>query len=145
MNICFTNKTRKEVNKYWMDKTKGEKIKIKKLHYDDNSQDMEVCVGMPIIARVNNKKQDIINNKCFTINSIDDVYIEVCNEFKTIKIEIEYFNRIFYLAFCITIHKSQGASFEDKYTIHEWGRLNKRLRYVSLSRATNENNVKIIL
>jgi hypothetical protein len=42
-----------------------------------------------------------------------------------------------------TIHKSQGASFNNKYTIHEWNRLDRRLKYVALSRATNENNVKI--
>jgi hypothetical protein len=41
------------------------------------------------------------------------------------------------------IHKSQGASFDKKYTIHEWARLDRRLKYVALSRATNENNVKI--
>ena len=44
----------------------------------------------------------------------------------------------------ITIHKSQGASFNFPYTIHEWNRLNKRLRYVALTRATDKKFINII-
>jgi hypothetical protein len=105
---------------------------------------MTICNGMPIIARINNKKLDVINNETFNIDEIDDEFISISNEMKNIKIPSGQFNRLFNMAYCITIHKSQGATFEGIYTIHEWGKLNTKLRYVAISRATCEDNVQIV-
>ena len=51
---------------------------------------------------------------------------------------------MFYVAYAITIHKCQGETYDTPYTIHEWERLNKRLKYVALSRATDKNLINII-
>ena len=47
-------------------------------------------------------------------------------------------------AYCITIHKAQGDTYDDEYTIWDWELLSKyrnyntrRLRYVAQSRSTN--------
>ena len=54
-----------------------------------------------------------------------------------------FFQEMFYVAFCITIHKSQGQTFDFPYTIHEWDKLDAKLRYTALSRATcREHQVK---
>jgi hypothetical protein len=58
MHISFTNKKRIEINKLMMDKiikeNPNEKVlELKKLSYDDNSQDVTLLKGMPIIARRN--------------------------------------------------------------------------------------------
>ena len=65
-------------------------------------------------------------------------------------VEIEQDDLINYFlsGFCITIHKSQGETYRDKYTIHEWNKLseedkngmNRKLRYTAVSRSDNPNN-----
>jgi hypothetical protein len=37
-----------------------------------------------------------------------------------------------------------GVSFDFIYTIHEWERMHKKLKYVALSRATKKGNINII-
>ena len=67
-----------------------------------------------------------------------------------IEIDKEKLMLNFMSGLCITIHKSQGENFDDKYTIHEWGRIskpdkngmNRKLRYTAQSRSTNpEKNI----
>ncbi len=107
---------------------------------------MTICKGMPVIARINNKSFDVINNEVFNVDKIDDEFITISNELKDSKqIPVNQFNRMFYLALCITIHKSQGATFDEKYTIHEWSKQNRKLKYVAISRATDAKNIQIVL
>jgi hypothetical protein len=49
------------------------------------------------------------------------------------------------LRFCITTHKSQGIDLKEKYCIHEFTRFDKRLMYVAISRATEYNNINIVM
>jgi len=150
LNICFTNETRKTINQECMERflkeTKPDKvIKFEALQYDKNSQALSICQSMPIIARVNSKSLDVVNNEMFVIKKINDDLITISNEMKKdIEIPTDKFNKLFYLAFCITIHKSQGATFENKYTIFEWNKQNKKMKYVALSRATDEKNIQIV-
>jgi ATP-dependent exoDNAse (exonuclease V) alpha subunit len=151
LNISFTNECRKKINqacmeRYIKEKTPKKTMKFDPLKFDKNSQEITICEGMPIIARINHRKLDIINNESFTISKIKDDAVYVSNEVKKdIEIPVEKFNRFFYLAFCITIHKSQGATFREKYTIHEWNKQCRKMKYVAISRATDEKNVQIVL
>ena len=61
-----------------------------------------------------------------------------------IEITKDEFAKLFYPAYCITTHKSQGQTFNEAYTIYEWDRFDKRLKYVALSRSTNKNHINII-
>ena len=56
--------------------------------------------------------------------------------FQNLLININIFQEYFYVAYCITIHKSQGSTFNFPYTIHVFNRLDKRLKYVAI-RATD--------
>jgi hypothetical protein len=51
---------------------------------------------------------------------------------------------MFNIAYCITVHRAQGATFDEAYTIHEFNQYDERLRYVELSRATDINLINII-
>ena len=142
-HIAFTNYKRIEINYIMMKKvvlkTKEKALKLKALTYDDNSQDVKLIKGMPIIARVNKLNLDIANNEEFTIKEIDffNEIIIITDEFnKEIEIKHDEFQKLFYVAFCITTHKSQGATIDRPYTIHEFNLFDSRLRYVALSRAT---------
>jgi ATP-dependent exoDNAse (exonuclease V) alpha subunit len=146
-NLCYTNKTRIKINKLWMDKQVkkyGSGLKLKANLKNPNSQDVELLENMPIIAMKTDLKIDIVNNEIFTIKSIYRDVIEITNENKTIEINVKDFQYLFYVAYCITIHKSQGSTFDFDYTIHEWEKLDNTLKYVNLSRATKKNLINII-
>ena len=101
---------------------------------------------MPVIARKNNKELNIFNNETFIIKSIKlkDDEILVADEVSERTVPIPEFNRMFNVAYCITTHKAQGATFDEAYTIHEFEQFDERLKYVALSRATDLNLINII-
>ena len=149
-HICFTNKKRMTINKMEMDRMiKLKKVKafeLEGLNYDPNSQNVRLCAGMPIIARRNNKELNIFNNETFTIKAIKktDNVIVIIDDGKEQQVPIPEFTKMFNIAFCITTHKSQGATFDEPYTIHEFEQFDERLKYVALSRATDINLINII-
>jgi ATP-dependent exoDNAse (exonuclease V) alpha subunit len=156
VHLSFKNETRKAINdkmmKQHVEATDEIPLCIKQLSYDPNSQDVQLINGTPIMARVNNKTLDIFNNETFMIANIDHKkqQIQILNdidadeECKSSTIDIKDFQKLFYVAYCITIHKSQGISIDTPYTIHDWRYLDSRLKYVALSRATDIDNINII-
>ena len=54
-----------------MKEKKKKYLELKRLPYDDNSQDVKLVQGMPIISRINNKELEILNNQTFIITKID--------------------------------------------------------------------------
>lgn len=152
-HICFTNKKRIEINNIMMKQYKDELAKqkkkctpvfVKKLAYDGNSQDVFLLSGMPVIARINNKGMDISNNETFTIKEVNDTHVTLSGEGKAKTISTKSFNTLFNVAYAITTHKSQGATFNHPYTIHEWDRFSKQMKYVAITRATNKSFINIL-
>jgi ATP-dependent exoDNAse (exonuclease V) alpha subunit len=148
-HICFTNEKRIQINKLMMDqeikRKKAKALELPGLSYDQNSQDVRLCAGMPVISRKNNKELNIFNNETFTIKQIrqkEDVII-VEDEGKEQSVPIPIFTKMFNVAFCITTHKSQGQTFDHNYQIHEWHMMDARLKYVALSRATDKKFIHL--
>jgi ATP-dependent exoDNAse (exonuclease V) alpha subunit len=160
INICFTNKKRKEINKILMEEEKNKLInELKKKHLktkgfqgliinvdkaDEYGQDVELFKGMPILAIKNHSKLDIVNNEMFKIFNIKGDVITLVNDNKEIEFESKDFNYNFVVAYAITSHCAQGETFNEKFTIHEWNRLNKTGKYVSLSRSSKLEYINII-
>jgi hypothetical protein len=150
LHLCYTNKKRKELNHMMMDKIVRQKkrtpLKLDALEYDGNSQDVKLVSGMPVICRKTCKDLDIMNNETFTIKEVQHrtnmLILE--NEFNQIEMPFDMFQHLFYVAYAITIHKSQAATIRTPYTIHEWDKLHRRLRDVALSRATCVDNLNVI-
>lgn len=145
-NLCYTNEKRKEINKKLMTKYQtNESIKVSRNFWNENSQDMILSVGMPIISFKNCKKMNIVNNETYTIDKIEDNTVYFSNSrVQNLSVKKSIFVNYFYPAYAITIHKSQSQTYDFPFTIHEWERLNDRLKYVALSRATKKNFVNII-
>ena len=147
-NLCFTNKKRMAINKKYMDKANefNDGLKLDKVKGNANSQDVILHEKTPIMAYKNNTKLDIVNNERFVIDDIckDTIYFSNDKK-KNLSINISEFQKNFYVAYASTIHKSQAATFDFPYTIHEWHKLDKRLKYVAISRATKLKNVNIII
>ena len=100
---------------------------------------------MPVISRRNNKSLDIVNNEHFVIKQIDleKSVITLNDGERKIEIPVGDFQRFFYVAYAMTVCKSQGCTFSSRYTIHEWERYTNRLKYVSLSRASLKELINI--
>ena len=145
--ISYLHDTRIKVNDMWMkNKLKSyhkKPLRLEKNIYDAHSQDVILIPNTPIISKINNKKIEVVNNETFTIKKILSETIIIFNEEKEIEIDIKDFQNIFYVAYCITIHSSQGETFNEDYTIYDWEKLDKHLRYVALTRATDIKNINI--
>ena len=130
-------------------KNKKKHIKIPKLKDDPNSQDMKVFVGLPIIAKVNFKKYDIVNAEKFDVIKIDfeKSIIIIKNEFNEIEIPSNEFNQLFYPSFCTTTHKIQGGTINEPISIYEWSKMgnDKRLKYTAVTRITKIEHLNFIL
>ena len=177
INICWTNNTRKKINSKYMDaaykKAKTSNyITLKKLEYDDNSQDVTLVNKTPLIAKVNNGNLKLINNERYIIKKVDkntkEIVVENSREvpkkdkdgneikdkdgnivmdkiIKTLKIKSDEFQKLFRIGYAFTTHSSQGMSIDKPYTIHEFNRMDQKLKYVALSRATKYENINIIM
>ena len=146
VHICFTNKTRKHVNHQMMKKMSNNKktVSLKAIPTDDRTQDVSLFVGCPVIAKKNCKSKGFVNNDQFVIGAICKEFIMLQEKNRTLEIKTEEFQRNFCLAYCITTHSSQGATIDTPYTIHEFDMMDKRLRYVALSRSTDKNNINVL-
>jgi ATP-dependent exoDNAse (exonuclease V) alpha subunit len=160
-HLSFTNKKRIEVNNKCMSlfiKQKNEEankkkkkqptvLKLAKLSYDKNSQDVQLIENMPVIARINCKEYNIANNDTYTITKFekDTIFLKSDLDQKNVcQIKQTEFQKYFHVAFCITIHRSQGCTFDHPYTLHEWNLYDYRLKYVALSRATKKEYINIL-
>jgi ATP-dependent exoDNAse (exonuclease V) alpha subunit len=153
LNIAYYHSTRKQVNNECMERylslQSDEPIEIQEDEYNPKTQHLKLVKGMPIICHRTCKKIELLNSDRFVITSINNKEFEFTNELRIekgeepMKMEIKDFHRYFYLAYCITVHASQGETFKEPYTIYDWERMCKRGKYVSLSRGTEMNNIQI--
>jgi hypothetical protein len=156
-SLCFTNNKRKQINTIMMNKyidMKTQEAKQKKKapptpvilkckEGDEMGQDVKLLKGMPIIARKTTEKYDIMNNETFNIYDINKETFKIIVHQSPIEISIKEFQELFNVAFCMTVFKSQGQTFNENYSIFEWERFDKRMKYVSLSRATDKKYIHI--
>jgi hypothetical protein len=148
-HISYTHKTRIEVNDKMMKNAYEKKyrkngLRLAKNNYDPHSQNVILMKETPIICHKNCEEKNLINNETFVIVKIKSNYIIIKNDEKTISINTDEFQELFYPAYCITIHSSQGETFNEPYSIHDWNLLTKRLKYVALTRATQKEYINII-
>lgn len=153
-NICYFNKTRKRINKYWNDKKKNDgDLFIPADEENDKTQDMYIYKDLPVIAmKTKHDGDDVLfmNSETFYIGEIDNEYISLYNERPDEKGEkkkyiydcpIEDFRDYFLLNYCSTTHKSQGETITEEYTIYDWDCMTTKIKYTALSRAIKYENV----
>ena len=149
-SVAFRNSKRREVNAKWMAKMLREYKKklltvLPKNPRDKNSQDVSVFKGLPIMACKTRGALKIINGEEFEVVDMIDGNVFISNPYhkESIAIPQNDFTNIFYPAFCVSVHKSQGSTYDHPYTIYEWDKMDNRLKYVALSRATKKEHVNI--
>jgi len=153
-SVSFRNSKRKAVNKKWMEHFAEDldHVHIAANKHDDKSQDMYLYVGLPVVACKTNSKYDFVNSEQFKVCSFDGTNVSLGFPFAGPKLKpnegqifvpVDVFTKSFYPAYCTTIHKAQGATIQEAYTIYEWDELTPKLKYVAVSRATTKANVNI--
>ncbi len=146
-NLAFTHDKRKQVNKACMHayiKNK-EFIKVKPSPSNPKTQTTYIAEGMPAVGFMNHQDTGIVNNEMYTVTKIAGRNITLtatAREFQ-VTIPASHFSKYLYPGFCITVHTSQGETYDHPYTIHEWSRYSRAMKYVSLSRATKLKHVCI--
>ena len=119
-------------------------LELKALDYEGNSQNVKLRAGAPIVARVNRSEMDLFNNEQSAIKQIKVkklVQVQLEDGEHMLDIPFKEFQKLFYPAYCNTVHSSQGSTFKHKFTIHEWSRYCDRMKYVALTRATCVDNI----
>ena len=152
-NLCWTNKTRKKVINILQDRIRCPVIidTSKYSHKIDGHNDvLKYNIGTPLIASKSDKdKLGTCKNEMYYVVGLEPIKLFEPVLQKTIFVEDEeQLIKNFLSGYCITIHKSQGETYDDEYTIHDWGKISqdnivkRKLRYVGQSRSSNpENNI----
>lgn len=148
-NLCWTNKTRKEVidlvqnshpnPEVWLDC--GLRNDTKNTGQNER---LMLAVGVPLIARKSIKDREVAKNEIWEVKSITGEQVVLGYKDKEETFDFNEIRKKWLSAYCITIHKSQGDTYRDEYTIWDWDRIceekslyYKRLRYVAVSRSTD--------
>ena len=149
LNIAYTHRTRININRECMERylsnNVNQSVSIPKDKENPKTQDVYLTKGMPIIAHKTDKNKNILNSQTFTITNITNEIIKYKDDKTEYSLSVNEFHKYFYLGFCITIHASQGETFNTKYTIYDWEitPFCNKAKYVAMSRSTDINNIQI--
>ena len=151
VHIVFTYDMRKHINHIKMKQLAKKTKKCLKLpaqKYCEKSQNVFLNVSMPVISKINNQSMNICNNQRFTITKINKenelITLKYRDNENTIDIEFNKFQKFFLPSFAMTCHCAQGLSIGEKYTIHEFHRMDQKLLYVALSRSRKYKYIHIM-
>jgi hypothetical protein len=125
-------------------KKKRKMLKISANPADDQSQDVWLMKGTPVISVMNSRKLGIVNSSTFTVKSINPLVLTDSMDNSDIEITKEQFQLAFYVNYCSTVHKAQGETFDEPYTIHEWSKMSDRMRYTAISRARSKDLINVV-
>ena len=136
-----------------MTRQKGVSIKATDKDIKENPycQDVKLTVGTPVMSCCNVKLLDIVNNEAFEVIKIENenenegsITLKSKLKNNVIKWSFKDFNKFFVVAHAITVHKSQGQTFNFKFMIHETHLMSKRMLYTALTRTTDKNLIHIV-
>lgn len=133
-SLCYTNTTRININIKTMKKLRENYIKI---GY------MSVYKGLPVISKQGMK--DIFKNEELEVVGYDNEKVLIVNSVnEKFYFGYEDFEKYFDCAYCLTVHKSQGSTYNFSYTVYEWGMMDNKMKYTALSRATCGKLINIL-
>ena len=160
VNICYTNRTRKFVNKDRMEKFMKKFVKKNKLatmdiearKYPDGTMekddhDKTICKGMPVICKKNCARLNLKNNETFVISGVKptkNTLTITSDTNEQIEITKSEFQKMFDLAFCVTCHRMQGSTITVAYGIYDWDIMEEKCKYVAITRGTKIENINFL-
>ena len=153
-NLCYTNKKRKEIINERQELINNpiiiDYVSKKKIDEYDERQTLKYSHGTPMIARKGMKDLGVAKNEMYIVVQLEPLQLYNPINLNLIELTNELLIANFLSGLCITIHKAQGETYDDEYTIHEWNKLskpdyngmNRKLRYTAESRSSDpESNI----
>ena len=151
LNLCYTNKTRKIINRKLMLKKRGHNFKTMvrnpehiKLKTYGNSQTMYLYEGLPLLCKGGKGLDDLTNGDLLTVESYSDTEVVMTrtdDTVHTVKLN-DLFIFTFFPAYCLTIHSAQGDTIDRPYAIYDMERFpSVNMTYTALSRSTKLSNI----
>ncbi len=122
-HLCRTNNTRIRINQEMMELDKRKKKKmlfIEKNASDKNSQDVRLMKGTPVMAIRNNKTIGFVNGSTFRVKCIEPLILQDTTSHQEITINKDIFKEYFYVNYCSTVHRCQGETITEPFTIHDF-------------------------
>jgi hypothetical protein len=152
-NVSFFVDTTRNVNHSWNLREKDDNSLFLEDNVEDEyTQSMYVYEGLPVMARVTKKDGSLVNNETYAVSAVEADKIR-CETLRTnddgdpVKHIYECpsgdFIKTFLMSYCTTVHKSQGETIMEDYTIWDWKAMSTKLRYTALSRAQTPGQVSI--
>ena len=92
------------------------------------------CKGLKAIEVVNNEEFEIVE-------ILDDAVHMMGRDDKPVVVAVSEFNQKYVVAYAMTVHKSQGKTFDFPYAIWQSNALDKHLLYTALTRTSSRYNV----
>jgi len=163
-SICYTNKTRVDINKRCMNYFKSQTDEYLFIDYEpkkierkigetitmvddpkDRRQPVYLYIGLPAMCWKNTTELGIVNSEEFMVSWFDEEKIVLSRDEGGDDVEIatEDFHNYFLANYASTAHKSQGATYKGKVILWDFDRMveDKKLCYTACSRATALENI----
>jgi len=163
-SICYTNKTRVDINKRCMNYFKSQTDEYLLIDYEpkkierkigetitmvddpkDRRQPVYLYIGLPVMCWKNTTELGIVNSEEFMVSWFDEEKIVLSRDEGGDDVEIatEDFHNFFLANYASTAHKSQGATYKGKVILWDFDRMveDKKLCYTACSRATALENI----
>ena len=154
-NLSYYNETRKAVINKWqgimmncdplvLSWDQFYETKPTTDHQEGQTDKLVVMAQLEYIASKNVRQLGVAKNETFKVKTCGADLIECYGEHTSFELSYQAFYELFWSGFCITIHKSQGDTYDDNYTIHDWDKLSedtplaRKLRYTAQSRSKDD-------
>ena len=145
-NICWTNNTRKNINKKCNEWHSKKAVNSLFVEYtgDVNKYNENIILydGVKLLCNATNKKLDIRKNETLIVDRFDDENIYIGEKV----IPIPRLHTLFILGYAITCYKAQGDTYDGVINIFETEKLmeDKRFLYTAVTRTRNFKNINLM-
>jgi energy-coupling factor transporter ATP-binding protein EcfA2 len=94
--------------------------------------------GLPLVCIDHSHKTQAINQESFIVKHVYQDRIVISSELRKLELRITHnqLAELFTLAYCMTVHKAQGSTFNFPYTIYDLEIMPAEILIVAMSRTT---------
>ena len=138
--LCHTNDAVDAINKKWNEHYAKQHTKQKEVIGFDNTKFI-MYTGLMLMAYKTHTGNTFTNSQDLVIKSWTDTTFQLQDDKgNTIELDMKY-TTSFKPRFALTVHKSQGSTYTENYSIYEYESMKPRMLYVALTRARTKKQV----
>ena len=140
LSLCWTNLCVDTLNSKYNEMHAKKYNKVKEVKGYGNTKIL-LHKNLQLLAYRSSLAKKYYNSEDFTVVDFDDEHFSLKSaEGETIKVDIKFTNH-FKPFYAITVHKAQGMTINNPYSIYEYDRMKHNMLYVALTRTSKEEYV----